>query len=176
VGEAIPLASESIDVIVSHQVLEHVQNPKQVIEEAFRVLKPGGYFYFAYANYFSFREQHYRVFWLPLLPKFLGAAYLRLRGRNPQFLMESVTYTTFHGVRRILGKLGFECMRRAKSARLLHSPLTTSLKWRVLKRLAGVSEATALNLITGLDYGKRLMSEAIYECVRKPLTPSSDSQ
>jgi hypothetical protein len=67
-------------------------------------------------------------------------------------------------------------MRRAKSARLLHSPLTTSLKWRVLKRLAGVSEATALNLITGLDYGKRLMSEAIYECVRKPLTPSSDSQ
>jgi 2-polyprenyl-3-methyl-5-hydroxy-6-metoxy-1,4-benzoquinol methylase len=172
VGEAIPLASESIDVIVSHQVLEHVQNPRQVIEEAFRVLKPGGHFYFAYANYFSFREQHYRVFWLPLLPKVLGAAYLRLRGRNPQFLMESVTYTTFYSVRRVMAKLGFECLRRAKSMRLLNSPDMTSLKWRVLKQLAIMNESATLDLICAVDYGKRCMSNAIYECMRKP----SDSQ
>ncbi len=175
-GEEIPLASESVDVIVSHQALEHVQNPSQVIKEAFRVLKPGGYFYFAYANYFSFREQHYRVFWLPLLPKILGAAYLRLRGRNPQFLLESITYTTFHGIRKVVSRLGFECLRRAKSADLLKSPCMNSLKWRALKRLAAVNESAALDLIAAFDYGKRLMSKAIYECVQKPLRPSLDSQ
>ncbi len=172
VGEAIPLASESIDVIVSHQVLEHVQNPRQVLEEAFRVLKPGGYFYFAYANYFTFFEQHYRVFWLPLLPKRLGCLYLRVRGRNPQFLMESITYTTFHGVRRVLARLGFECMRRQKSADLFRADKTISLKWGMIKKLP---EPLALNLISAVDYSRRFMSEAIYECVRKPLKPSSGS-
>jgi|GEM_PF-2419513 len=168
VGEAIPLASETVDLIVSLQVLEHVQNPLEVIKESFRVLKPGGYFYLAYENYFSFFEPHYRVPWLPLLPKSLGAAYLRMRGRNPQFLRESVTYTTFHGVRKMLAEVGFECMRRQKSADALKSGALTSLKWRLLKRLSGVSEQGTLNLITGFDHGKRLMQTAIYECLRKP--------
>lgn len=172
VGEAIPLASESMDVIVSHQVLEHVQDPRQVIQEAFRVLKPGGYFYFAYANYFSFFEQHYRVFWLPLLPKALGSAYLRLRGRSPQFLMESITYTTFHGVRRTLNQLGFECMRKQKSCSLLNSANATSRKWQLLKKLP---EPLALKLLSAVDYTRRVMSRAIYECVRKPVTPFSNS-
>lgn len=63
IGEALPVASQSIDLIVSQQVLEHVQEPACVIQEAFRVLKPGGHFLFSYENYFSFWEPHYRVRW-----------------------------------------------------------------------------------------------------------------
>jgi 2-polyprenyl-3-methyl-5-hydroxy-6-metoxy-1,4-benzoquinol methylase len=92
-GGHLPLPDSSFDLIVSLQVLEHIQNPGLVVRETFRVLKPGGYIYIAYENYLSFWEPHYRVTWLPLLPKSIGASYLNLLGRNPRFLMESVTYT-----------------------------------------------------------------------------------
>ncbi len=41
-GEFIPLASESLDLVFSHEVLEHVQDDRQAIGEMVRVLKPGG--------------------------------------------------------------------------------------------------------------------------------------
>lgn len=41
-GEALPLASESFDTVVCFLVLCSVQQPRQVLRELFRVLKPGG--------------------------------------------------------------------------------------------------------------------------------------
>jgi 2-polyprenyl-6-hydroxyphenyl methylase/3-demethylubiquinone-9 3-methyltransferase len=38
----IPLASESVDVVVAGQCLEHVPDPFAVVEESCRVLRPGG--------------------------------------------------------------------------------------------------------------------------------------
>ncbi|RJS78529.1 SAM-dependent methyltransferase [Methanophagales archaeon] len=39
----LPFESESFDTILSTQVLEHVPEPKRMLEEAYRVLKKGGY-------------------------------------------------------------------------------------------------------------------------------------
>ncbi|MFZ3151869.1 MAG: class I SAM-dependent methyltransferase [Anaerolineaceae bacterium] len=41
-GEALPLPAESIDLVFSHEVLEHVQDDAAAIQEMVRVLKPGG--------------------------------------------------------------------------------------------------------------------------------------
>ncbi len=41
-GENIPLPPESFDVILSHEVLEHVQDDRQAIREMVRLLQPGG--------------------------------------------------------------------------------------------------------------------------------------
>ena len=41
----LPVKSSSVDLIVSNSVLEHIENYKQAISEAKRILKPGGYFY-----------------------------------------------------------------------------------------------------------------------------------
>lgn len=41
--ENIPLESNSVDSIISTQVLEHVKNPPKAIKEFYRVLKSGGY-------------------------------------------------------------------------------------------------------------------------------------
>jgi SAM-dependent methyltransferase len=38
----LPLASNSFDVVICAELLEHVPDPRPVIAEAFRVLKPGG--------------------------------------------------------------------------------------------------------------------------------------
>lgn len=45
--ENIPLDNNVIDVIICNAVLEHVQDPGRVMEEFYRVLKPGGYLYLA---------------------------------------------------------------------------------------------------------------------------------
>lgn len=41
-GENLPFSTNSFDLILSHEVLEHVQDDAQAIREMVRVLKPGG--------------------------------------------------------------------------------------------------------------------------------------
>ncbi|MBD3244672.1 MAG: methyltransferase domain-containing protein [Candidatus Moranbacteria bacterium] len=48
--KAIPLKNNSLDLVVCEFVLEHLNNPKPVIKEIFRVLKPGGGFVFITPN------------------------------------------------------------------------------------------------------------------------------
>ncbi|MBI2743251.1 MAG: 3-demethylubiquinone-9 3-O-methyltransferase [Chlamydiales bacterium] len=45
-AEQLPFADESFDVAIALDLLEHVENPLLVIQEARRVLKPGGRFFF----------------------------------------------------------------------------------------------------------------------------------
>jgi len=40
----VPLADDSVDIIVAYAVLEHIAEPKLAANEALRVLKPGGWF------------------------------------------------------------------------------------------------------------------------------------
>jgi len=42
-GVNIPLDDTSMDIIYSHQVFEHARRPSELIPQAFRVLKPGGW-------------------------------------------------------------------------------------------------------------------------------------
>ena len=41
-GEFLPLPSATFDLILSHEVIEHVQSDRSAIQEMVRVLKPGG--------------------------------------------------------------------------------------------------------------------------------------
>jgi SAM-dependent methyltransferase len=41
-GEFIPLPSSTFDLILSHEVIEHVQNDHRAVREMIRLLKPGG--------------------------------------------------------------------------------------------------------------------------------------
>jgi len=42
VGELLPFADGTFDLVLSHEVLEHVQDDTQAVREIIRVLKPGG--------------------------------------------------------------------------------------------------------------------------------------
>lgn len=51
---AIPLADESVDIIVSDWTFEHVDNPKQIAAEFARILKPGGWICARTPNRYSY--------------------------------------------------------------------------------------------------------------------------
>jgi len=57
-GERLPLTSESVDLLVSHSVLEHVRvdHVAGLLDEAFRVLRPGG----AMLHWIDLRD-HFRI-------------------------------------------------------------------------------------------------------------------
>jgi SAM-dependent methyltransferase len=105
VGERLPFADRSFDLITMNQVMEHVSEQAAVLSEALRVLKDGGAIYIASPNYLRFYEPHYKVKWFPLLPKFLGRWYLRLRDRDP-VLLDQLTYTTNARLRALFRGLG----------------------------------------------------------------------
>ncbi|MEO1641558.1 MAG: bifunctional 2-polyprenyl-6-hydroxyphenol methylase/3-demethylubiquinol 3-O-methyltransferase UbiG [Pseudomonadota bacterium] len=50
VGEALPYGEDAFDAVVCVDVLEHVQDLQQVINEVMRVLKPGGLFLYDTIN------------------------------------------------------------------------------------------------------------------------------
>ncbi len=86
VGEAMPFADDTFDLVYSCNVLEHVADPARVVAEALRVTKPGGFVQMVFPNYGSFWEGHYGILWIPHLSHFWGRLYLRLLGKDPQFL------------------------------------------------------------------------------------------
>jgi SAM-dependent methyltransferase len=59
-GWDVPLAGASVDVVYSHQVLEHVRDPSFHIGEITRVLRPGGAFI---GSTSQFEPYHSRSYW-----------------------------------------------------------------------------------------------------------------
>lgn len=113
-GAQIPMKSGTVDLAFCLQVLEHVPEPGHIIREIARVLKPGGHAVLNFENYLSFFEPHYRVRWFPMLPKPLGAIYLRWLGRDPAFLLKHIRYTI--GIKEALrcyeaGLISHSCQR-----------------------------------------------------------------
>jgi SAM-dependent methyltransferase len=162
-GESIPLPAASVDLVVSLQVLEHVKDPGKVLAEVWRVLRPGGHFYLACENYLAFYEPHYRVPWLPLLPKSFGALYLRLIGRSPKFLDEAVTYITYLGVLRTCRRLGF--IRRRDEQMIASLRTRRGGKWAVLRAMAQLTGEAGPLWLNRYQYAFKI---GIYETFQKP--------
>jgi ubiquinone/menaquinone biosynthesis C-methylase UbiE len=103
-GEDLPFDSNSIDLVFSSSVLEHVRDPERVLQEAVRVLKPGGYLQFVIPNYAAVFDGHYGILWVPYMGRKLGRLWVRLQGRDPRFV-DTLQFTNYFKVRRWVGKL-----------------------------------------------------------------------
>jgi len=172
-GEQIPFRGASFDLVVSLKVLEHCADAPGVIREAWRVLRPGGIFYFNTENYLSFWEPHYNVPWLPLLPKKLGALYLRLRGRSPDFLYNAIHYTTLYSVRRAWKAAGFVSCRDERIECVIAGAPPGMLTWkkRLLRAVAGILPATRVaRMAVAAATLSRVFRIELDDTLRKPET------
>ena len=109
----IPYEDNSMDFVVSFQVLEHVASLDDVLKEAYRVLRPGGLMYQVFPNYNSFYEGHYNVIWLPFLNKKLGRFYLKILGRYSKYY-ESLNIVKPKFIKKKLSKFNLEIVSLGK--------------------------------------------------------------
>jgi SAM-dependent methyltransferase len=106
-GEHLSLETDSVDYLISHEVMEHVQNTKEVTEEMYRITKPGGQVFIATCNYDSFFDAHYRMFLPPIKTKWFRKLWVRLHGFNTKFVDE-INFITKNKLRKLLEDAGFK--------------------------------------------------------------------
>ncbi|MCA1949663.1 MAG: class I SAM-dependent methyltransferase [Treponema sp.] len=61
--ETAGLAAASVDIVLASHVIEHVNNPKVFVDEIYRVLKPGGYFFITTPNIDGFQARLFGSRW-----------------------------------------------------------------------------------------------------------------
>ncbi len=113
-GEALPLPSAAFDLVVSWDVLEHVQDPAAVLSEIARVLRPGGHALVTAINRRAWVDPHYHMRGINWLPRPVAEALIELRGRTKQGAafrdmqrLSAMHYFHYHELVRICRRLGF---------------------------------------------------------------------
>jgi len=152
-GGALPIDDRTVQYVLSLQVLEHMpmESVRAMLSEVARVLAPGGRCYLTFENYGCFYEPHYRVFWLPYLPRPLGRLYLRLRGRDPAFFLDHVFYNHFILVLRHCVEAGLYSDRWAALLRKLEQPeLVMGWPQRQLARIIRKAVPRALRVLAAI--------------------------
>lgn len=122
-GERLPLPDAAFDAVTAWDVLEHVQDPRAVLGELGRVLRPGGHALITAINRRAWVDPHYHIRGLNWLPRPLAELIVAARGRSKagaafrdmQRLSE-MHYFRYPELLRICGELGFRVrdMREAQ--------------------------------------------------------------
>jgi len=110
VAQALPLASESVDVVILAEVLEHLDQPSAAGAEILRILKPGGVCLLSTPPRLVFARRpdpHFQIPFLVALPDFLQRVVARwLRPGIPYNVTH--IYGTTWGIARQFPRGGFE--------------------------------------------------------------------
>ena len=110
VAESLPLACESFDVVYCFSTLEHVTDAGRALAEMVRVLRRDGRLYLHTPNRWGCFEGHYKVFWLPGLPRWLSRTYLAAR-RRPAAFLDTLRPLTLGECRTLVERAGARVVR-----------------------------------------------------------------
>lgn len=96
-----PFPDADADVVLCSHLYEHVPDAKRLMDEIYRILKPGGVCYFAAGNRLNPIEPHYRLPLLSVVPKRMAHGYLRLLGRGRYYEEQHLGYPA---LRKLVGR------------------------------------------------------------------------
>jgi len=129
-------SSDNFDIIISTDVIEHVQDPKECFKEIKRMLKSDGYCYLTNPNRYGFKDAHYKIYFINYFPKKIGQFFADLLtdrqgyvNKDNQKLTE-MHYFTYWKIKKILRNIGFN-FKDIKYERLLNS----EKDYRLLKKI-----------------------------------------
>lgn len=97
-AQRLPFSSNEFDAVVCSHVYEHVPDAAQLMQEIYRVLKPGGCCYFAAGNRLNIMEPHYRLPFLSVMPRAMAHWYMRIAGKGTHYHEKHLSYW---GLRRL---------------------------------------------------------------------------
>jgi len=104
-AESLPFSDKSFHLVVGSDVIEHVEDPVQVMREAYRVLVPGGAIFLATPNRWSLTpEPHVNVWGVGFLPKAWRERYVALVQNVPY---RNISLLNWFEIRRLLGQTRF---------------------------------------------------------------------
>jgi SAM-dependent methyltransferase len=83
-GYWLPVRDGGADICLSSNVLEHVRDPRGLIDEMVRATRPGGLIYLSYTNWFSPHGGHEMSPWHYLGSGFAERRYIRRHGQPPK--------------------------------------------------------------------------------------------
>jgi SAM-dependent methyltransferase len=105
-AENLPIRTQTVDFGMALYVLEHVISAPESLTEIFRILKPGGHFYFAVPFRYTWvpPEPHTHVWWVGWLPRRWQAGYVRFF--KPDFDFEKIHLFSFREIGILAARLG----------------------------------------------------------------------
>jgi len=113
--EKVALPNDSFDFINVAEVIEHVKEPKKVLNKMSKVLKKGGTVYISAHNRFGFYDAHFHTYFLGWMPRFLGSFYLSLLRKHKDYEksvdyqnIKDMHYYTFKKFQKIAINFGFK--------------------------------------------------------------------
>ena len=94
VGDAMNINynDNSFDIAICSQVYEHVPDANKLLDELYRVLKPGGLVYFAAGNRLMFNEPHHNLPLLSVIPRPLAHIYMKITKKGSYYYEKHLTY------------------------------------------------------------------------------------
>jgi 2-polyprenyl-3-methyl-5-hydroxy-6-metoxy-1,4-benzoquinol methylase len=140
-GEALPFANASFDIVTCWDVLEHVQEPRNLLSEIARVLTGDGIAFITVINRFALVDPHYHLRFINYLPRPLAEKYIAWRRRTKESALRDkqslseMHYYTFGAFAQFAARFGFrvEDLQRLRSRfQRYPSPLGEALygAWR----------------------------------------------
>lgn len=112
-ASALPWAGESMDVCLMPELLEHIAEWERALEEAARILRPGGVLYLSTTNRLCPRQMEFELPCYGWYPRALKRHYERLAVTTRPELVNhakfpAINWFTPYELRARLGKLGFQ--------------------------------------------------------------------
>ncbi len=115
VGEKLPYNDNSFDFINMAEVIEHVDSPDKVMKESFRVLKQGGLIYVSVPNRFGIKDQHFNLYFINWMPRFLSEIVLTWLKQHKEYggtigfqRLSQMHYKTYSSAKHLFIKSGFK--------------------------------------------------------------------
>ena len=140
VAEAIPFPDGSFDLVILHDVIEHVRSHRNTISDIARVLRPGGGLWLQGPNRLSphllLRDPHFQMRGVSILPNKLGELYITRVRRYPSY--DVGTFPVASRLERMLDESGMEIIGSTRLDASTASPRA--------QRLNRVNSTALLNL------------------------------
>ena len=138
-GETLPFRDASFDLVHCFSTIEHVASAEETVREMVRVTRPGGAVYVHTPSALACYEAHYKLFWLPRLPRRVGRWYLSLRGR-PTGFVDTLTLLTPGRLERLFIRAGVGSARRVPGVAIPRE--TGSPLWPLIRGYYGLFGVT----------------------------------
>lgn len=132
VGESMPFNGSSFGFANMCELIEHVNDPKKVLSETYRILSPGGRAYMSVPNRFGFYDPHFHLYFVNYLPRFLSDYFIAVFGRHKKYNYDAgrqklteMHYFTFGQIKKLSESVGFEVVdiRAEKIKKKFKKPL-----------------------------------------------------